>query len=268
MPVDHTERGEQASKSEGISLRSRASSVVSTGTKFSVSTIPLGNHHIDGVLDSHVARSTATRPASVYSVRSMAPSLPPYESHLDSSHTSSLQFTSLQTAVAGTDPEQPPTPSTFDAENALSIHYGRVVRTIDENHARQLARLYEAHDQQLRAHEQELAATRDAVDQVYRKEFKAKDRQVERVREEAAASVAAIEREMEKVRNEASADISALEAEIRVQSMAHEETIASMQQDAIDQVVSLHDEYQAAIDKARNAIEDLWEGRWNDRLRL
>ena len=150
--------------------------------------------------------------------------------------------------------------------------FGRVVRTIDENHARQLARFHEAHDQQLRAHEQDLAATREAIDQAYRKEWKAKNREMERVREEAAASVAEmqkrLDRELESGREECAAKVTAVEAQIQSLSVAHAEKVAFIQQDAMDQIGTLHEEYQATIDKARNAIEDLWEGRWNDRTRL
>ena len=264
--ADDPEHGEGASNAEAVSLRSRASSVISTGTKLSISTMPQGHFNIDDVLEGYGARTTTTRPASMYSARSIAPSLPPYEDQIP-------RPAPIQTpAPSGNDSEQPPTPSTADPENALSIHYGRVVRTIDENHARQLARIYEAHEQQLSAHEQELAATREAVDQAYRKEWKAKNREIERVREEAAGSVAEmqkmLDRELKKGREECAARVAALEEQLRSLAVTHEESIARIQQDATDQVVALHEEYQATTEKARNAIEDLWEGRWNDRTRL
>lgn len=264
--ADNPEQGEGISNAEVISIRSRASSVISTGTKFSISTMPQGHFHIDDVLEGNAARSTSTRPGSMYSIRSIAPSLPPYEDQAPRPapiHTS---------APSDNDLEQPPNPSTADPENALSVHYGRVVRTIDENHARQLARIYEAHDQQLKVHEQELAATREAVDQAYRKEWKAKNREMERIREEAAASVAemqkTLDRELERGRADCAAKVAALEEQIQSLSVTHDESLARIQQDASGQVVTLHGEYQATIDKARNAIEDLWEGRWNDRSRL
>ena len=245
----HQEAGE-APNIEGVSLRSRASSIISTGTKFSISTMPQGNIHIDGVIEGSNVR-VSTRPASIYSIRSMAPSLPPYEesqifeaSTPATSHTGGLH--PLQNvSTAAHDPDLPPTPSTTDAENAnaLSQHYGRIVRTIDENHSRQLSRTYQAHAQ-------ELAATRNAIDQAYRTELRAKDREVERIREEAAANVAS------------------LEAEIKSLSVAHDEAAMRMQQEAADEVVALHKKYQAAIHKARNAIEDVWEARWNDRTSL
>lgn len=254
------------SNAEVFSFRSRASSVVSTGTKFSISTMPQGHFHIDDVLEGNAPRTSSTRPASMYSMRSLAPSLPPYEDQTP------RPAPILVSTIGGNDLEQPPTPSTADPENSLSIHYGRVVRTIDENHARQLARIYEAHDQKLKAHEQELAATREAVDQAYRKEWKAKNREMERTREEAAASVAEmqkmLDRDLERGREECGTKVAALEERIQSLSVAHSESLARIQQDATDQVVTLHEEYQATIDKARNAIEDLWEGRWNDRTRL
>lgn len=269
MPDDQTASAEQEEGScnaDIVSFRSRASSIISTGTKFSVSTTPQAHSHIDDVLGGNTPRTTSTRPASMYSMRSIAPSLPPYEE-------TTARTVPIQTHVSpGYESDQPPTPSTADPENALSVHYSRVVRTIDENHARQLARVYEAHDQQLKAHELELAVTREAIDQAYRKEWKAKNREMERVREEAAASVAEMQEtlnwELEKGSEECAAKVSALEEEIRLLSDTHADSLARIQQDATDQVVTLHEEYQATIDKARNAIEDLWEGRWNDRTRL
>ena len=260
------EHGEGTSNAEVVSFRSRASSVISTGTKFSISTMPQGHFHIDDVLEGNATRTTSTRPGSLYSLRSIAPSLPPYEDLVP--RPAPIQIST----PSGNDSEQPPTPSSADPENALSIHYGRVVRTIDDNHARQLARIYEAHEQQSKAHEQELAATREAIDQAYRKEWKAKNYEMERIREEAAASVAemqkTLDRELERGRAECTAKFTALEEQIQSLSVTHGESLARIQQDATAQVATLHKEYQATIEKARNAIEDLWEGRWNDRTRI
>lgn len=254
------------SAAENMSYRSRASSVISTGTKISIQTIPQGHFHIDGVLEGSHSRNTATRPASLYSVRSMAPSLPPYEAHqpmdaLISSNYNPTQLNTLQISAnndlqiassPANDPEQPLTPS--DPENSLMMHYGRVVRTIDENHARQLARVYSAH-------EKELAATRDAVDQAYRKEWKAKNRENERIREEAA-------NEIEEVRRGAAADVAAVHQQIELLATAHENTVASIQRENDERLALLNEEHRTAIEKARNAIEDLWEGRWDDRRKV
>ena len=265
--ADNPEHGQATTDAEGLSFRSRASSVLSTGTRFSISTMPQGHFHLDHVREGNAARTPSTRPSSLYSIPSIATSLPPYEAQAS-------RHTPIQnSATSSNDAEQrPPTPSTADPENALSIHYGRVVRTIDENHARQLARIYGAHDQQLKAHEQELAATREAVDQAYRKEWKARNREMERIREEAAASVAemqgTLDRELERGRDDCAVKVAALEERVQSLRVTHDESLERIQQDATDQVVTLRGEYQASINKARNAIEDLWEGRWNDRTRL
>lgn len=264
--TDNPQQEEATNSAEAVSTRSRASSIISTGTKFSISTMPQGHFHLDDVLEGIPVRTTSTRPGSMYSIRSITPSLPPYEDQAP-------RPAPIQTsAPIGNDSEQPPTPSIADPENAISIHYGRVVRIIDENHARQLARIYEAHDQQLKAHEQALAATREAVDQVYRKEWKAKNREMERIREEAAASIAQmqkrLERDLESGRQECAAKVAALEEKVQSLSLLYDESLARLQQDAAEQVATLHEEYQATIGKERNVIEDLWEGRWNDRTRL
>lgn len=252
------ELGEMSTNTEG-SLRSRASSVISTGTKFSISTMPQGLYHIDGMVEGSnsrdnttrpgsiyningliegtSARNAATRPGSIYSMRSIAPSLPPYEGHQP-------MEASQQTALNDNyDLEQPLTPLDTEIANALSRQYGRVVRTIDENHTRQLERIY-------RGHEQQLAETRDAIDKAYRAEFKKKDREVERIREEAAAAVATLEDKVNSLK------------------VTHAETIARMQQESLDEAVQIRDVCIREKAKACNAIEDVWEGRWNDRTRL
>lgn len=234
------------------SLRSRASSVISTGTKFSISTMPQGLYHIDGMvegsstrdsttrpgsiyninglIEGSSTRNTQTRPASIYSIRSITPSLPPYEGH---QLVEASQYTATND---GNEPDQPSVSLDTENANALSRHYGQVVRTIDENHIRQLERIY-------RGHEQQLAEIRDAIDKAYRAEFKKKDQEVERIREEAAA------------------EIDALKA-------SHGETIARIQQETAEQAVEMHDAHNKDTEKACNAIEDVWEGRWNDRIRL
>ena len=243
---------------ENMSHRSRASSVISTGTKFSISTMPPGHFQIDGVLEGSHRRGAATRPTSLYSIRSMVPSLPPYEGHqpLDARLSNGVYHGDLSThdALAGLDHhyEQPLTPS--DPENALTMHYGRVVRTIDENHVRQLTRLREDH-------ERELAITRNAIDEAYRKEFKAKNREIERIREEAA-------NEIENIRRESAADVAAVQEEMEALSSNHNQTVSRIQQENAEQLVILHEEHQAAIEKAKHAIEDLWEGRWHDRTKV
>ena len=159
------------------------------------------------------------------------------------------------------DVDVPPASPAIDSENALSMHYGRVVRTIDENQAQEILRLTQAHENELAAahqeilrltqeHERNLAVTRHEVDQAYRKEFKAKNREVEKFREEANSRVASIETELQRL------------------IAVHEETVSRMQQEASEHATVLKEAHEVAIDKARNEIEDMWEGRWSDRTRL
>lgn len=155
----------------------------------------------------------------------------------------------------------PPPPS--DSENELSMHYSRVVRTIDGNQAQEIQRLTEEHQRELKAcrdeiqhqhhqlaethHGKELAAMRHEIDQAYRKEWKAKNREVEKIREEANTVVAT------------------LELEIKRLIAMHEKSVLRMQDETSEQISRLEKEHEVAIVKARNAIEDLWETRWNDR---
>lgn len=225
---------------EEAPLRSRASSIVTTGTKFSISTLP--NEEFSPVNDAlaRSERNSMLRPHSVFSVASHETSLPPYESPqgTQSTEPSSNQHNieshmevSESTGQKRASPTSP-TSLTADPENALIMHYGRVVRTIDQNHVNQTRRLKEAH-------REELGATRHAIDQAYRKEFKAKNHEIEKVREEMASL-----------------------------SAAHDATIARIQREVIEKATEQAQAHQLAIDKACNAIEDMWEGRWNDRIRL
>lgn len=283
------------------SLRSRASSVISTGTKFSFSTLPQGTYHIDEVLERNNSQSSrdsnssgngnprtnyaAARPGSLYSVRSVATSLPPYEDHAppssldDATLANTVHFptegggarvaTTTMPAVTTTgavdNNSQPPSSPTLDLENSLSMHYGRVVRHIDETHRRQVARIN-------LAHEQELAAVRDAIDKVYRKEFKVKDREIERIRAEAAGDAAALEeskvREVDRVRDEGEAKIKVLEGEVEAVRKECEEVAARLRWEAEEREKEMREGFEKAMEKACNAIEDVWEGRWKDRSKF
>ncbi len=221
---------------EEASLRSRASSVITTGTKFSISTLPNEEYsNLDNVL-ARSALSAATRPRSTFSVASYETSLPPYENPRaeeslgPSARQYSLGAFGQSAGPAGQTPS--PTSPVVDPENTLSMHYGRVVRTIDQNHINQMRRLKEAH-------QEELGTTRHAIDQAYRSVLKARNREVERMREEMAS----------------------LSAE-------HDATIARLQREAIEQATEQLQAHQVALDKACNAIEDVWETRWSDRIRL
>ena len=237
---------DQRWENEAGSLRSRASSVISTGTKFSFSTLAHEEHHpnIDGVLNRLNSVASRNRPGSVFSCEEPAP---PYEDQEATEPTQAstveceaVTLTRSSTPVAEENVLQPTTPPFFDSESAMRDHYTRIIRTLDSSHAQALSTLTESHTQELSAlrlslstaaqahieqlqlkYEQQLAATRNEIDLAYRKEFKAVRRDTERIREEAATEVANLKEENEKV-----------------------------------------------VVKARNAVEDVWEGRWNDRIRV
>ena len=266
------ELNEMSTSARG-SYRSRASSVISTGTKFSISTMPHGFNSIDdmvegsyssdatvrprsvyninGLIDGSNSVNARTRPASLYSAQSIATSLPPYEGHapLDS-------FT--QTAT-GRDNELEQS-FTLDTENAhaLSRHYGRIVRTIDENHMRQLERIN-------RSHKQELDETREAIDRAYRAEYML-------VRGEAAATIAAESKRKDKefvhYQEEALAKIANLKAEIGALKESYDEEVAVLKREAADRALEMRETYNKDTEKACHTIEDMWEVRWNDRTRL
>ena len=263
------------------SIRSRASSVISTGTKTSIGTFAHEEQHstgIDVLLGARNFRITA-RPGSIISISSFDCPAPAYEAHT-SSHAASPQApaptpvlrtssvplraqapnpSSSQTTLPTPKAMNPPTPqfpsrepspssprdspSPVDPENAISQHYTRVVRTIDANHHAEIARLNSTHAT-------ELAQIRHDIDQAYRKELKAKDVQIEHIREETSKAIAKTEErcmhELELKARELEAARNALE----------------------EQAVRLSVEWAERVDKARNAVEDQWELRWQDRARI
>ncbi len=198
------------------SLRSRASSIVSTGTKTSIGTLqreePMSSNL---TLVRDVLRLAARRPGSILSVTSLEHAAPPYEGlNLSAS-------TITERAADSDDPQVSDRPSpdyseaelsengsplTADTDNALFAHYQQIVSTVDQNYQQQLA---------------EMRQRINDIDQAYRKELRARDREVEKAREKVAT---------------------------REDQMSEEQ--------------------QVAVDKARNQVEDIWETRWKDIIRL
>ncbi|SLM35941.1 hypothetical protein LPUS_05351 [Lasallia pustulata] len=198
------------------SLRSRASSVVSTGTKSSIGTLhreePMSSNL---TLVRDVLRLAARRPGSILSVTSLEHAAPPYEGlNLSASTITERAADSDDRQVSDRPSPQCSeaelyennSPLTADTDNALFAHYQQIVSTVDQNYQQQLA---------------EMRQRIDNIDQAYRKELRARDREVEKAREEVAT------RE--------------------------------------DQIL---EEEQVAVDKARNQVEDIWEMRWKDIIRL
>ena len=309
------------------SIRSRASSVISTGTKFSVLTLPQSDaaslHPIDGVVLGSSAATAASaaaaeaattmtaaaaisavprlvpRPMSLYSFRSVGEALPAYSESQDSelgmgrgeeedANGERRRRRTVQAGEADDDDDDDevetedgtemmqrsttPTSMTNDRENSLSMHYGRVVRTIDENHARLIARKDAAHAlevETLRAsierlmveHKGELAALRNEVDAVrnnvdaeYRKVLKVRNKEIERTREVSATRENELEVEIER---------------LRVQVRDKDNEILAVKEGAKEEAETIAEKKEREVEgrcaKARHLVEDLWEERWQRR---
>ena len=275
--VETTDYGRTSQYHRGRSIRSRASSVISTGTKTSIGTYEEQHSAgIDVLLGTRNFRITA-RPGSILSISSFDCPAPAYEAHA-SSHaatpsaparvprtnsaplgTQPQNFTSSQTTLPtpkamsphtphlssreSSPPSPPVSPSAVDPENAISQHYTRVVRTIDANHHEEVARLKSTHAA-------ELAQIRHDIDQAYRKELKAKDAQIEHIREETSKAISEIE------------DRCMHELELRSREL-------DSVRNAMEELeVRLAEEWAEKVERARNAVEDQWELRWQDRARI
>lgn len=161
-----------------------------------------------------VLRLAARRPGSILSVTSLDHAAPPYESLNLSARTITERADSdhpqvndrLSPHYSEAELSENNSPLTADTDNALFAHYRQIVSTVDQNHQQQLA---------------EMRQRINDIDQAYRKELRARDREVEKAREEVAT------RE--------------------------------------DQML---EQQQVAVDKARNQVEDIWETRWKDIIRL
>lgn len=255
-----------------VSLRSRASSVVSTGTKISIGTLPQEESQSieTGFAGRNWRINSGGRRHSLLSFSSHDQPAPPYDDP-DGPYLSSYQYTpniigQMRSPAADEDHDDddddgPSISPPIDSENALSMHYSRVVRTIDVNQAQEIQRLTQEHEREVNAcrdeiqhlaevHEKKLAAMRHEIDQAYRKEWKAKNREVEKIREEANIGVATLEMEVQRL------------------ITTHEDTVLRMQHETSEQIMRLEEGHEVALDKARNAIEDIWEGRWSDRTRI
>lgn len=247
---------------DGTSTRSRASSVFSTGTRISIATLQQEELQSFGSsisIPGLTARNTV-RPPSLRTLASHEVPAPPYEAYQPSEapQLSSTQYHlatgGYSTPLVAANLENLSTSPASEPENTFLTHYRRVVQIIDQNHTRELARLTAEHERDkarlVNEHERAVAAVRHEIDQAYRREWKVKNREVEKSREEATARVAN------------------LEAECKDLTIAHAAIVAQLRQDTSDQISALVEAHVLATDKARNAIEDLWEGRWSDRDRL
>ncbi|KAL8838527.1 MAG: hypothetical protein Q9170_002107 [Blastenia crenularia] len=249
-----------------FSLRSRASSIVTTTTKFSLETLSQDDGSSFVAFRERQRPDPAERPRSLLSMTSIARPAPPYSAILDSTlllpthqhgdfvptsdppaETPTPPIPVPQLANEATAPSfapsSPPSASALTPPNtspdidedprAQISYYSHVVRTLDQNYTTELDRLRSQHAQ-------ELAAIRNEIDAAYRAQWKAKNREIERIREQAAE-------EIELVHEQRRAEVIRLEGEL------------SMQRERMDK------ELKVKIEKARHKVEDIWEKRWSDR---
>ncbi|KAL9598243.1 MAG: hypothetical protein Q9219_004602 [cf. Caloplaca sp. 3 TL-2023] len=238
------------------SLRSRASSIVTTTTKFSLETLQDDSSSILAFRERQHAHP-ANRPRSLLSMTSIARPAPPYGATLDSTlllpshqhgdferpflHPVEPTQTPMLDAAPSPKPSPPPSGSTtpspdspLDPEDprAQITYYNNVVRTLDQNYTAELARLRAQHAS-------ELASIRNEIDAAYRAQWKAKNREIEKAKEEAAVEV-----------DNARKEYGVLERALEQQREEQEKAT------------------KVLVEKARHEVEDVWEKRWRDRARL
>lgn len=137
-----------------------------------------------------------------------------------------------------------------ETANEMSTHYSRIVRTIDERYTSELDRLKQELSAQQDRHVEEVALMRNNVDGAYRQVLKARDQQVEKAKGEAATRVFELEKEV----LAAKADNARQLAETHDQIAKEKEAML--------------EEHAKKVERERNAVEDVWERRWRDRMSL
>ncbi|KAI4124049.1 MAG: hypothetical protein LQ338_005003 [Usnochroma carphineum] len=277
MTTNSTAVSDTLDDATAASLRSRASSIITTTTKFSLETLSQDDRSSILAIQERQRPGAADRPRSLLSMTSVARPAPPYTATLDSmlllpthqngdfqpaanpppeiqapekasSINEAIPPPSLEAAIipsAASATASPPDSPPLDPDNpsAQITYYNHVVRTLDQNYTAELDKLRAQHAQ-------ELATTRHDIDAAYRAQWKAKNREIERIREEAAV-------EIEHMRKECEARISALETEV-----------GTVQAHLEQRLLEKEEEKQGAVQKARHEIEDMWEKRWSDRTRV
>ncbi|MCJ1483406.1 hypothetical protein MMC06_003573 [Schaereria dolodes] len=330
--MDNAEAIQSIPTPSEFSVRSRSSSIISCGTKTSITTLPQFHSQsqsrpqyqsqtqdetsgIDVLLGRRNFRITA-RPGSILSISSFDQPAPPYdginqhqltsptaipaltevptsraavqrevvlqrESALSPNHTESQpryqrqpqnevstqlnnEFTGHETELPSPEPTSPISPTFLpiaDPDNIISRHYTHIVRTIDNNHRTEISSLQAAHATELaslrseiahlrQSHATELSSLRHSIDAAYRHVLKTKDAEVESMRSATAMQISSLESAHGRL-------LEKLQAEIEEGKTSREMREGEMRQ-----------EMETAVQKARNEIEDLWEGRWKDRTNV
>ena len=286
---------------------SETSSIVPTSARLSIAstTYPFAHRSLNQNLNGHAVASTTheaiptllddilrnpgwsaavqsseahrQRRNSLYSMRSLAPTLPPYEEYRDhvlvpsteagpslprnqnavasanrgeKAQAQSLRVTAGETDSLAGEPHHGLEHGGEGEEGALIAHYSSVVRTIDSRYTAEVSRLAQEKQKAVEEFEREVARMRNEIDATYRGVLKERDKAVERAREEAASRV----EELEKVVRDWKAA-----GEVRL------ETIAEMAREREEQSRAAS---EREVQRARHEVEDVWERRWRDRMAL
>ena len=299
------------------SLKSETSSIVPTSARLSIATThqelrfhpaingidnDSSNGNVSTMLDSILANpgwNVATRGGrrnSLFSMRSLAPTLPPYEDLRVPQQPEQEGEEDLRVGVAVGDgekcqrshsggsiggdhvadegdadndggrgnsggggerasespPQEPssPVPEDAETENALSAHYSRIVRTIDSRYTSELERLRQEIAALQQSHAEELALMRNNIDAAYRDVLKKRNKEVEKAKESAASRAEELEKEVQRWKVETEGKVAILERENEVER----ERMA--------------ERHQMEVERERNAVEDVWERRWRERMDL
>ncbi|MCJ1284470.1 hypothetical protein MMC26_003802 [Xylographa opegraphella] len=261
--------------SEVWSLRSRASSVVSTGTKMSIGTLANPSHlpespppecsqtaGIDVLLGLRNFRITA-RPGSVLSISSFDHPAPPYDAQPPpgTGHTT-LDLSEFET------PEPPPTRSQVEralepdltsppfrsSRSARSVHFASPIHSPSPSHSPPPSPSFSPtlpSPPTLSQHYTHVVRTIDANHRA----------EIASLTATHAAAVAAIE-----ARHKAATD--AIEDRHRAESVSHAARMKAGEELHAAHLAQERATWAAEVGRARNEVEEMWEARWSETMRV
>ena len=249
LPTDSTDNGSLRFL-ESSDARSRASSLISTSTRFTTNTTP----RFRPARDDRQEFMMVDRPSSVFSVGSQ--SLPPYQQE-DAEHRMHM----MNPTASGQSAASSPSPmealeGANDAANALAFHYRGIIQTIDQNHLNEIHKLQTAH-------REEIGSLRHDIDQAYRREFRAIRQEMEKVREESASQVEKAQQEVARSAQliAVHADyIKTLQDDMRRRDETHVEEQRQLQdriEASYEREINLRKEYEAALIEASQKLRQV-----------
>ena len=207
---------------EDSNAKSETSSIIPTSARLSIATthrtinVEVNIDYLVALLFSILANAGwkvgRERRYSLLSMRSLQPTLPPYEEYrnymavqapdagpsslrqqanahrigVEEKGSLSIRANHQDESCASVQDASPPEPE-MDPENSLTAHYSRIVRTIDSRYTSELDRLRQEISKLQATQAEELALMRNNMDAAYRTEFKKRNQEAEKAKEEAAS---------------------------------------------------------------------------------